>query len=133
MLNKYSPNKPAPGTPPIPPKARKIQADLTYLRGVANGNPDFVREMVGTLLESVPKSLDLIKLNVQNSDWQSLSKGIHKIKPALTMMGLKGLREEAVELEEMIKHDQTGTSMNKVLLFIEEIGHAVDSMKSLTV
>lgn len=123
----------APAESGVIDKRRQVQADLSYLRSVSNGNPDFVKEMITTLQDSVPQAVEQIKSFAKAGDVKGLAKAIHKIKPALTMMGLKGLRVEAVELEELLKNEQSDTALERIPGFAEIILGSVESLKSLPI
>jgi PAS domain S-box-containing protein len=77
--------------------------DLSYLKQVSNNNEDFIKEMIKTFLESMPKSIDEIQNHTQQKDWEALARSVHKIKPSLSMMGLKNTKELAIEIETLAK------------------------------
>jgi HPt (histidine-containing phosphotransfer) domain-containing protein len=106
---------------------------LTYLTSVASGNTDFVREMITTLQESIPKSIGQIRSSAIEMEWSELAKAIHKIKPALTMMGRKDLREEAIVLEDLIFNNQTASLTQRTLQFVQELNMALDALNSFPV
>ena len=74
-------------------------SDLTYLKEIANGSNQFVTEMISLFIEQTPPALEEIEKNLQNKNWQALSKIVHKIKPSVTMVGLKEIEEVVVALE----------------------------------
>jgi CheY-like chemotaxis protein len=135
ILIKHGSHKQAPVTSPqrtattVPPPP----LDLSYLTSVASGNTDFVREMITTLQESIPKSIDQIKSSAMEMEWGELAKGIHKIKPALTMMGRKDLREEAILLEDLLVNNQTASVTERILLFVQELNMVLDSLNSFPI
>ena len=110
-----------------------MAADLSYLTKVANGNTDFVREMISTLQESMPKSIDQIKSCAIEMEWNELAKVIHKIKPALTMIGRKDLRDEAIVLEDFLVNNQTASLTQRTLHFAQELSMALESLKSFPI
>jgi PAS domain S-box-containing protein len=131
VLIKYSRPLRSPPTPPRVPQAARHLADLSYLRSVSNGNPEFVKEMVVTLQETMPKTIDQIESSADQQDWKAVAKAIHKIKPSLTMMGLKELRVEAMELEELATGTRPENLQQKILLFTKELGAIVESLDSV--
>ncbi len=78
--------------------------DLSYLKTVSNNNTEFIKEMIETFQVSIPKSVEEIRANLANKDWEKLSRSIHKIKPSLALMGLNGLKETAQDLEHKSKN-----------------------------
>ena len=77
--------------------------DLSYLKKVSGGNQEFIRDMINTFLEAMPKSLDEIRGNLASKDWEALARAVHKIKPSLTMMGLAKTRDHGALIEESAK------------------------------
>jgi len=92
-----------PKTQSILPK--KI-VDLTYLRNISNNNQKFIDDMVAAFLESIPKSIEEIKMNTVAAEWTELARAIHKIKPALTLIGLHSSKEKALMLEDLAKQQK---------------------------
>lgn len=76
------------------------KADLSYLKKISSNNEQFIREMLNTIQETIPRILTEIRSSTERKDWEKVSKLIHKIKPTLTMLGLQAARDEAVSLEE---------------------------------
>jgi len=135
ILIKHGSHTPAPAIPPdhTPMKTPAIAVDLSYLTNVANGNADFIKEMITTLLGSIPISMDQIKSFAMEMEWAELAKAIHKIKPALTMMGRKDLRDEAIVLEEFIVNHRTATLTQRTLRFVDDLNVALESLKAFPV
>jgi PAS domain S-box-containing protein len=77
--------------------------DLSYLRKVSNGNEGFVKEMIMTFRDVIPKVAIEIGTCLEKDDWSGLEKSVHRLKPSLTMMGLHAMKEEAMKLEEMAR------------------------------
>jgi PAS domain S-box-containing protein len=77
-------------------------ADLTYLRTMSNNNQVFINEMISTFNESMPVSIAEINNSLVASDWESLRRSIHKIKPSITLMGLHIAKAKATEIEELL-------------------------------
>ncbi len=110
-----------------------ISVDLSYLTNVANGNVEFVREMISTLQDSIPRSIEQIRTLTAEGIWEEASKSIHKIKPALTMMGRKDLRDEAMQLEELIAENDTVGLKARMLNFADDLAAAVESLRSFPI
>ena len=135
ILIKHGSHTPPPAIPPdhIPLKTPTIAVDLSYLTNVANGNVDFIKEMITTLQGSIPISMDQIRSFAMGMEWAELAKAIHKIKPALTMMGRKDLRDEAIVLEDFIATHRTTSLTQRTLRFVDDIHVALESLKSFPV
>lgn len=87
--------------------------DLSYLRNVSNNDPEFIREMINTFLESMPKTINEIQTYTEAKDWNNLGKSIHKIKPSLTMMGMPSLKALAIEMEQQCKTQSDLSTMDE--------------------
>jgi CheY-like chemotaxis protein len=96
---KTAPKQKGPGTPLGSENKLTSAIDLNYLKTISKGNQEFMKEMMVTFLESMPKSIAEIKRQLTAKDWDGLAKAIHKIRPTLTMMGMTSAKELAVQIE----------------------------------
>ena len=87
-------------------KTRRTLVDLTYLRNISNDNQKFIDDMIAAFLESIPKSIQEIKMNSEVSEWAEFARAIHKIKPSLTLIGLHSSKEKALLLEDLAKQQK---------------------------
>ena len=110
-------------------KLAHTQVDLSYLKSVGNGNPDFIKEMISTFQESIPERIDEIRLLVKDKQWRNLAKEMHKIKPTLMMIGLKSLRAEVMVLEELLNGSQPEGLGERILKVADDLNNALDSLK----
>jgi len=62
--------------------------------------------MIDTFLESIPKSIQEIRMNADAAEWAALARAIHKVKPSLTLMGLHSIKEKALLLEDLAKQQK---------------------------
>ena len=53
--------------------------DLAYLRNISNNNEKFIDEMIAAFIESIPKSIDEIRMNVEAGEWLALARAVHKL------------------------------------------------------
>ena len=113
-------------------KNTAVKVDLTYLRSVANGNLDFMKEMISTFQKSVPDRISEIRSMVHDKQWGPVAKALHKIKPTLTMMGLTNLREEVQSMEELLKSSTKESSTKRILRFADDLHHAIESLSSIS-
>jgi HPt (histidine-containing phosphotransfer) domain-containing protein len=95
--------------------------DLEYLRSVSGNNEEFIREMVLTFTQTIPPLLLEMKAALENSDWQKLARHAHQIKPSFTLMGLNGLRNKIVFIEENSKASTKLEELPEVMVdFIQQ-------------
>jgi len=77
--------------------------DLTYLKEASSENYNFIKEMIGIFLNQTPEYLDSLKENSENQKWDEFKKVLHKLKPTITMMGMKKGDLLVKEMESLIK------------------------------
>lgn len=80
--------------------------DLSYLKKVSNNNGQFIQEIVASFLESMPTTVEDIKIQLAQKNWEQLSRVVHKIKPTITLMGIHHLKDKIVLLEQESKNGQ---------------------------
>ncbi len=100
--------------------------DLSYLRKMSNNNQDFINEIIGTFLNSMPGSVAEINLNAEQGNWEQVAKLVHKIKPTITLMGIHTLKDKIISLEQEAKENpgsqaaitltrEVSTALNQVI------------------
>jgi len=73
--------------------------DLSYLEEIANGNTDFIVEMIDLFLQQAPESLAAIQGKIEKKDFQAAGSMAHKLKPTFAMIGVLAGRELAERIE----------------------------------
>lgn len=84
-------------------KAPAHSYNLDYLRSVSGNNAEFIQEMIGTFLQTLPNILDEMEKAANTGAWEKLSRLAHQIKPSFTLMGLDVLRAKLLYIEEQGK------------------------------
>ncbi len=81
-------------------KAKLLRhSNLTYLRGIANSNNDFVVQMLKIFIDQTPPALERLEKAINRKDWTSVRAIAHKIKPSVTFIGLKEIEKDVPALE----------------------------------
>ena len=83
--------------------AVKSKIDLSYLKTVSNNNQAFITEIIQTFIETIPTHLHEISVFATKEKWEDVSKVVHKIKSSLALLGLQEAKNQATEIEEVIK------------------------------
>jgi PAS domain S-box-containing protein len=110
----------------VPLRENKIKLfDLNYLKKISGNNQEFIREMVQTFAQSLPKLLGEMEEAVQASNWAKVSRIAHQIKPSLTLMGILQLKESAVQIEDIPNHPITPASTLQVQKFMETCNEVI--------
>jgi PAS domain S-box-containing protein len=104
--------------------------DLTYLKKVSNNNEEFIKEIISTFLETMPKTIEDIKANLADKNWIQVGKVAHKIKPTITLMGIHHLKDKILQLELETKD---GCNEQLITNLAEEVNlylnRAIDSLQ----
>jgi HPt (histidine-containing phosphotransfer) domain-containing protein len=64
------------------------EIDLTYLRNVVLGNQQLFAEIIETFLEQTPEYLIKLKQALEEKNWHSFAKILHKAKPSFKTVGI---------------------------------------------
>lgn len=81
--------------------------DLTYLKEASSENYLFIKEMIEIFLKQTPEYLSILKANYKDEKWDEFKKVIHKLKPTVTMMGIKKGDILIKEMESLVKNQGT--------------------------
>ncbi|HEX8037606.1 MAG TPA: ATP-binding protein, partial [Chryseosolibacter sp.] len=105
--------------------------DLGYLRSVSDNNEEFLREMIGTFVETIPPVLDEMAGCLSEHNWYKLSRLAHQIKPSFGLMGMDDLRKTVFFIEENADQKTNLTAMKKVAsTFIEDCRSVIVALKN---
>jgi PAS domain S-box-containing protein len=105
--------------------------DLSYLQRVSGNNAEFMKEMISTFLETMPKSISEIHDCLKNDDWAALGSSIHKIKPSLSLMGLAAAREAAAKIEHNAREViETANLPTDTLALISQLEQALKELRA---
>jgi len=113
---------------PTPSEPQKVSFNLHYLKNMSGDNPEFVREMVETFINSIPKLLRDMEEALGKADLVKVGKIAHQIKPSLTLMGIPQLKESAVQLEEIVSAPHAKNPQQEVNNFIEACRKVVSEL-----
>lgn len=74
--------------------------DLSYLNQVFQGNQDMINNIIQLFLEQVPQYIGEMEKCVERQDFISLHPLAHKAKSSITMLGLKSMEQQVINIEE---------------------------------
>jgi HPt (histidine-containing phosphotransfer) domain-containing protein len=70
-------------------EAKKLTCtDLTYLLKRTKANPELMMEMISLYLEQTPPLIATMNQGLQDKDWESIRKAVHKMLPSFSIMGI---------------------------------------------
>ncbi|KAA8486315.1 2-amino-4-hydroxy-6-hydroxymethyldihydropteridine diphosphokinase [Arcticibacter tournemirensis] len=89
--------------------------DLSYLNDIADGNAEFIIDMIDIFMEQTPVYFDQLDKAIQEKDWKVTGDVAHKIKPTLAFMGVEAAKEQMAEIERKARNlDHTEEIEEKV-------------------
>ncbi len=91
-------------------KDRYEYLNLDQINELADGDNDFLEELISTCLESIPANLDKLVAAVNDKDTNGILFYAHKLKGSFNFIGTTQLAETFVLMEENAK-DTTKYSM----------------------
>jgi len=92
--------------------------DLSYLEEIANGNTDFIVEMIDLFLQQAPESIDGIVDRVSKKEWQTAGNLAHKLKPTFAMIGVMAGSKLSERIE---KSARGGYDLENLAELVEEL------------
>ena len=81
--------------------------DFDKVKANSGGDQELLHELINMGMERINVSLTEMHASVNNRDWESLSRSIHKLRPILCYAGIDAFNEELLALERQAK-EQTG-------------------------
>jgi PAS domain S-box-containing protein len=104
--------------------------DLSYLKKVSNNNGQFIKEIVSSFLESMPHTIEEIKDQLAQKNWEQLARVVHKIKPTITLIGIHHLKDKIVQLEQESKNGQDEITIRELALEVNQyLSRAIKTLK----
>jgi len=92
-------------------------ADLTYLKGMAAGSNDLIKEMIEIFSDQIPEFIEELNQHLQNKDFEKLASVAHKAKSSINIMGLEELAKDLKTLELLAKE---GKEQEKYIGIVEK-------------
>ncbi len=102
--------------------------DLTFLKKFTKGDSQKMKRYISLYLEVVPHTLEEMRRNLKDGNWEQLRINAHSLKPQADFMGINRLKEELVHIEEAVKQQQFEVLEN---LLQATCAISVDSERSL--
>lgn len=80
--------------------------DLTYLTKFAKNNPQKMRRYISLYLEAAPSAFEAMNRHLNDGDWEQLRIQAHSLKPLTDLMGINGLKDGLIKIEDAVKKQQ---------------------------
>ena len=104
--------------------------NLEKVKEIAQGDVNFVKTIVSTFLEEVPKDIAILEQSYIENDYEQVYQSAHKLKPTIDLFGLEILDEVIIiqdwgkykKINKCIKHQMSFVlnHVNQVVLELKE-------------
>lgn len=84
--------------------AEQLEPDFTYLREVAGDNQAFIDKMARSFRDNTIRMLEELAAFEQKKDWAEMAAVMHKLKFSVNTMGIHTIKQEVIEVEQILKH-----------------------------
>lgn len=73
--------------------------NLAYLVDLAEGNQQFINEIIEMFIRDLPDAVEQMQKYCDNKEWDRLKAVAHKMKPSLSFIGLTNFQKEIQKIE----------------------------------
>ena len=109
----------------------KGKVDLTYLQDLADGDENFVNEVITMFLNDAPDVLKQVMLYPQTENYQLLKTSVHKLKSSLRMLGNESISDIAQDIETLLhQHEPSPILLPMVMGFVAKTNQFLDSLRA---
>lgn len=98
--------------------------DLSYLNMLADGDPDFINEMITTFIANTPELIDEMKTALGNKEYVEVGRVAHKIKPTITFMGIHSFEDKIKTLE---AYGKEASNIDQIEILVKELEETCDA------
>ncbi len=109
--------------PPLKPRADKNEnkINLNYLKQVADGNENFIIEMIEMFLNNTPDALKEMNTCLETKDWVRLKQIAHRIKPSFAYIGLPDTQKTLAEIEKLSEETQEAPKVAELMSEVDTV------------
>lgn len=104
--------------------------ELSLLKEFAGDDNEVLCELIKVFLKQTPVILGNIEKAIEENNWFTLSRQVHKLKPSLGTMGMENEKNLAIEIEKDCEAGNVAIVKNKVNLLLKRCLLAMDELKS---
>jgi HPt (histidine-containing phosphotransfer) domain-containing protein len=81
-----------------------LRYDLSYLNQVFQGNKEMINNIISLFLQQVPEYVSEMEECVRKNEFLSLHPLAHKAKSSISMLGIRDLESDILQIEQDSKH-----------------------------
>lgn len=94
--------------------------DLSYLYEIADGDSEFIKEMLSDYIEKVPQQFAELRQSIRDQNFEQAHFDAHKVKSSFQFVGVKQLVERAANIE-IVSKTANAPSISGDLAMMEPI------------
>ena len=95
--------------------------DFKYLKDFAEGDENFIKNMVSVFLENTPESMEIILNSNKIDDIKILKEEIHKLKSSISLLGIAKASESLNNIEKELAVNPLGQKRKEEVIYLNEI------------
>ena len=80
--------------------------DLSFLENFTKGDFKKMKRYIHIYLRTAPFTFKEMEKNIINQDWEQLRINAHSLKPQADYMGIAGLKDVLIEIEENVSEEK---------------------------
>ena len=92
--------------------------DLSYLKTIGGNDNVFIKEMLGMILQSVPKEIENMQQHFNNGNYMMMASAAHKIKAPLQMITNNDMIDLIIRIETI---GRKGLEMNEIPTLLAQL------------
>ncbi|MFN8776758.1 MAG: hypothetical protein ACK5XV_08330 [Flavobacteriales bacterium] len=85
-------------------EATQVRYDLSYLNQIFQGNREMINNIIQLFLQQVPQYIHEMEECVRRNEPLSLHPLAHKAKSSVSMLGIKVMEDDILQIEQDSKH-----------------------------
>ncbi|QIA09790.1 ATP-binding protein [Draconibacterium halophilum] len=94
-------------------KSLSYQPDLSELKRMGNGDPEFLKEMIDLFLKTSEASMQSMDENLESKNYEAIAELAHKLASPVKYMNVTGVYNTVKELEELTKEGGNSTTIGQ--------------------
>ncbi|QMW04905.1 PAS domain S-box protein [Spirosoma foliorum] len=99
--------------------------DLSGLRSIAQGDEEFVWEMVSMFIDLVPAGIKEMKTAYEANDFKKVSQIAHRLHPSVATLNIKSLADVLVDIDKNAETYQANQRLEGLITGLDEVIKAV--------
>lgn len=102
--------------------------DLKKVKDIAQDDHDFIKVIVSTFLEEMPRDAELLRESYIKKDYEQVYQFAHKIKPTVDLFGL-GVLDEIIAIQDWGRDEKKEVSIDsQINTVLSRINEAVTEL-----